>query len=182
MQENRTIYEILLQEKEKQELADLVSFNQKTESFRLSLSQKEARELAACRNESLRKWRRVEFGKSILTSLIWTFCDSPYLNQDNYAETLQQLQDIFYEFKNETSDRMTDQELLNFMREQFDGVCFGDASYLEETCLSRLAAGIRAGYTGFHGTDGRGSYHGFNQETRWDADLYMEALKDLCWR
>ena len=112
MQENRTIYEILLQENKKQEVADLVSFNEKTESFGLSLSPKEAGELAACRNESLRKWRRVEFGQGILKSLIWTFCDSPYLNQDNYAETLRQLQDIFYEFKNETSDRMTDQELL----------------------------------------------------------------------
>ena len=182
MQENRTIYEILLQENKKQEVADLVSFNEKTESFGLSLSPKEAGELTACRNESLRKWRRVEFGQGILKSLIWTFCDSPYLNQDNYAETLRQLRDIFYEFKNETSDRMTDQELLNFMREQFDDVCFGDTGYLEETCLDRLAAGVRSGYTGFHGTDGRGSYHDFSQETRWDADLYMEALKDLFWR
>ena len=33
MQENRTIYEILLQENKKQEVADLVSFNEKTESF-----------------------------------------------------------------------------------------------------------------------------------------------------
>ena len=55
MQENRTIYEILLQENKKQEVADLVSFNEKTESFGLSLSPKEAGELAACRNESLRK-------------------------------------------------------------------------------------------------------------------------------
>ena len=37
---------------------------------------------------------------------------------------------------------MTDQELLNFMREQFDNVCFGDTGYLEETCLDRLAAGV----------------------------------------
>ena len=57
MQEKRTIYEILLQENKKQEVADLVSFNEKTESFGLSLSPKEAGELAACRNESLRKWR-----------------------------------------------------------------------------------------------------------------------------
>ena len=72
MQEKRTIYEILLQENKKQEVADLVSFNEKTESFGLSLSPKEAGELAACRNESLRKWRRVEFGQGILKSLIWT--------------------------------------------------------------------------------------------------------------
>ena len=182
MEEEKDFYEMLWQGKQSQELARLAACNEDTARFGLSLSQEEALELAACRNESLRKWRRVEFGQGILKSLIWTFCDSPYLNQDNYAETLRQLQDIFYEFKNETSDRMTDQELLNFMREQFDDVCFGDTGYLEETCLDRLAAGVRSGYTGFHGTDGRGSYHDFSQETRWDADLYMEALKDLFWR
>ena len=71
---------------------------------------------------------------------------------------------------------MTDQELLNFMREQFDNVCFGDTGYLEETCLDRLAAGVRSGYTGFHGTDGRGSYHDFSQETRWDGSAERPVL------
>ena len=182
MENDTMFYKLLPQQKKQQELAQLISFNQKTEAFGLVLSPEEAAELAECRNNSLKKWRRIEFGKSILEPLIWTFCDSPYLNQNNYVEMLKRLQEIFYEFKNETADQVTDQELLNFMREQFDDVCAGDVDYLEETCLDRFAAGVRAGYRDYKGTDGRGSYEPFSTETRWDKDLYMEALKDLCWR
>ena len=110
------------------------------------------------------------------------FCDSPYLDQDTYAEVLEQLQDMFYEFKNETLDRMTDDELLEFMREQFDEVCFGDVEYLEGTCLDRLAQEVRRGFEGYKATGGRRVYESISQESRWDQELYMEVLRDLCWR
>ena len=32
-------------------------------------------------------------------------------------------------------DEITDAELLEFMKEQFETVCFGDLDYLEGTCL-----------------------------------------------
>ena len=182
MEEEKDFYEMLWQGKQSQELARLAACNEDTARFGLSLSQEEALELAACRNESLRKWRRVEFGKGILETLIWTVCDSPYLEQDNYMEMLARLQDIFYEFKDSTADRVTDRELLNFMREQFDEVCFGDADYLEDTCLDRFAAGVRAGYSGYQQSEGRGVYEQFSGEARWDKGLYLQALKDLCWR
>ena len=82
-------------------------------------------------------------------------------------EMLARLQDIFYEFKDSTADRVTDRELLNFMREQFDEVCFGDADYLEDTCLDRFAAGVRAGYSGYQQSEGRGVYEQFSGEARY---------------
>ena len=50
--------------------------------------------------------------------------------------------ELFYEFRNETDDRLTDDELLAFMKEQFEGVCFGDLEYLGGTCLERFAASV----------------------------------------
>lgn len=154
MGEAGTFFMMLQQEKNRRELAEILACNEETARFGLALSREEARELAMRRDESLRKWERVEFGRGILEKLIFMFCDSPYLDQDTYAEVLEQLQDMFYEFKNETLDRMTDDELLEFMREQFDEVCFGDVEYLEGTCLDRLAQEVRRGFEGYKATGG----------------------------
>ncbi len=181
MEQGAGIFELIAQGKKRQELSELMERNEESVQFGLVLTQEEAGELVACRNESLRKWGRVEFGKGILDKLVQVFCDSPYLNQDNYLETLKQLQEVFYEFKNETQDQMTDDELLNFMREQLEEVCGGDVDYLESTCLDRLGAGVRAGYKGFEETDGRHIYGEFSGEKRWDKDLYMEVVRDLFW-
>ena len=175
-------FEMILAEKEKKEMAVLMACNEKTETFGLSLTEQEAQELVVCRNESLKKYRRVEFGNGILDKLIFTFCDSQYINQENYKETMEKLQDIFYCFKNEAEDQLTDDELLSFMREQFEEICMGDTEYLESTCLPRFAAAIRAGYRGYRVTDGRSEYGQFDEVKRWDYELYLEALQDLCWR
>ncbi len=55
--------------------------------------------------------------------------------QENYADTLMRLQDIFYLYKNESLDELTDDELLEYMKEKFDGICAGDLDYLEGTEL-----------------------------------------------
>lgn len=179
MEEN--IFELLQIKKEQNELMQLVSFNKNTEKFGLTLTQEDAKALMICRNDSLKKYRRVEFGKGILDKLIYTFCDSQYINQENYLGTLERLQDIFYEFKNEAEDKLTDDELLTFMREQFESVCFGDTEYLEGTCLQRFATAVRAGYTGYQKSGGHNEYEEFDEEQRWDKDLYMDVVKELFW-
>ena len=176
------IYSLLEEQRRKTELAEIASCNQKTEEwFGLTLSPDDAQELVICRNQSLKKYQRVEFGTGILKQLIDTFCDSQYLNQANYKETLQALQDIFYRFKNESMDKLTDGELMEFMKEQFEGVCYGDLEYLEGTCLVRFAAAIRAGYTGYQGSGGKNEYGQLSEEMRWDSELYYNTLKELFW-
>ena len=167
--------------KQKQEMELLISNNEKTERFGLSLTKESAKELMLCRNESLRKYRRVEFGNGILDKLIFTFCDSQYIMQDNYLKSLAKLQDIFYEFKNEAQDKLTDDELLTFMKEQFESVCYGDLNYLETTCLERFAAAIRGGYKGYEKSGGHKEYEQFDTEQRWDNELYYEVVKELFW-
>lgn len=179
MEEN--LYELLIREKEAEELRVIEACNEKTDGrFGLSLSKEQARELIAGRNESLRKYQRVEFGKGILDKLIYTFCDSQFIDQAHYTEILKELQDIFYQFKNESMDRLTDDELLEFMREQFETVCFGDLEYLRGTCLERYSRAVRGGYDGVQ--KGRGSeYEQFTEEQRWDDRLYLSILKEMFW-
>lgn len=161
------------------QVKEVLARNRDTEKFGLALSEKEAQLLVAERGEVLRKERRVEFVQGILPKIIDTFCDSAYITQDSYCDTLIRLQEIFFLYKNEMLDEITDDELLEFMREQFDGVCCGDLDYLEGTCLDLFAQAIRAGYSGYEATGGRGEFEKFDLVKRWDKELYLAALMDL---
>ena len=172
----------LLQIQQQQQIAQIVETNQITEKFGIVLSEQDARCLVEQRNSALQEQRRIEFGKSIIPKIIQEFCDSAYIDQGNFVETIGRLQEIFFLYKNEMMDEITDDELLHFMKEQFETICYGDLEYLEGTCLSNFAHAIRAGYRGYSETDGYGEYSKFDEVKRWDYELYLEAIKDLCWR
>lgn len=165
----------------REELVLLEEINTDTAAFGLTLTQEDAGELIVSRNACLAKYQRVEFGKGILDKLIYTFCDSRYMEQDEYLETLEQLLDVFYGFKQASEDKLTDEELLTFMKEQFETVCYGDVEYLQSTCLERFTKAIRGGYKGYQSSGGQGEYSQFSEEMRWDSDVYMSILKELFW-
>lgn len=165
------------------QLKQVEETNQYTEQFGLVLSEQDAKLLVAEKNNILKKERRVEFGATVLPQIIRTFCSSPYIRQSNYVDTLIALQELFLVYKNEMQDEITDEELLNFMREQFDTVCYGDLEYLGGTCLEIFAQAIRAGYRDYTYTQGKGEFEQFDLVRRWDRSLYLEALQELCgWR
>ena len=162
-------------------LSRLLETNQATEFFGLALTKWDAELILEERKNVLREQRRVEFGEGITPQIIYEFCDSAYISQDNYVETLLRLQEIFYLYKNEMQDEISDSELLHFMKEQFETICFGDLGYLEGTCLSNFAQAVRAGYRGYKRSEGYGEYEKFDEVPRWDYGLYFEALRELCW-
>ena len=128
---------------EKNEMAAVLDTNQYTERFGLVLSEKEAELLVQERFENLKEQQRVEFGKGVLDKLIYAFCDSAYIYQDNYVDTIARLQEIFYLYKNESMDELTDDELITYMKETFENECQGSLDYLEDTCLEMFARDIR---------------------------------------
>lgn len=125
--------------------------NAYTQQFGLSLTDDDIRELLIRRRECLSEQQRVEFGQGILDKIIFAFCDSDFIYQENYAETIAGLQNIFYLYKNESMDELTDDELINMMREAYDGECQGSLAYLEETYLEQFARKIRASTRKFIG-------------------------------
>ena len=167
---------------ERTQIQKVMESNQYTEQYGLTLSEQDAKILAQERKSTLIEQKRVEFGESILPRIIYEFCDSAFISQSNYVESLTRLQEIFFLYKNEMLDEISDEELLNFMKEQFETVCFGDFDYLEGTCLDIFAQAVRAGYRGYQKTGGRGEYAEFDEILRWDRELYLEVLRDLCWK
>lgn len=172
----------LLQLNKNEQLNAVSSTNDDTKKFGLTLTDEDAKLLNAERNYALAEQERVEFGGGILPKIIYAFCDSGYLEQERYVDTLCRLQEMFYLYKEEAMDLFTDDELITFMREQFDEICYGDLDYLETTCLKNFAEAVRAGYRGYEQTGGSGEYAEFDPVPRWDRELYLEVLKDLCWR
>lgn len=152
MLEERDFLELL---SEHNQIQAIVEMNQKTERFGLTLTEEDAKMLAESRKTELREQRRVEFGEGILPKLIFTFCDSTYIAQEDYVDTIARLQEIFYLYKNESMDELTDDELLEYMKNAFDGECKGELEYLEGTVLEAFARNIRSeGKSFFKGVRG----------------------------
>lgn len=145
------IFSMIVVGQQKQELQKVVACNEYTQKFGVCLSEQEAIQLLQSRKENLREQERIEFGEGILSKLIFNFCDSPYIYQDNYLETIEALQEIFYLYKNESLDELSDDELITYMKVQFDGDCQGSLEFLEDTSLEKFCREIREGCHKFMG-------------------------------
>lgn len=146
MSENITL--TILNIKKKQLIMNIKKCNELTIKFGVSLSDEAIERLINKRFEVLKNTGRIEFDEGILKKLIEAFCDSPYIMQNNYEETLEELQDIFYFFKGEAMEQISDDELIEFMKRDFDGKCQGSIEYLSGTSLEELCRGTRYGLNG----------------------------------
>ncbi|MEN2777371.1 DUF6323 family protein [Acetivibrio clariflavus] len=131
---------------QKQAVDEILKCNDYTFRFGLALSYQNAIELIEMRTMSLKRYGRVEFGGGVINKIIKEFCDSPYISKHNYVETLHELIDIFYFYKNETLDLMSDDELIKFMKNSFDGKCQGSLELLSGRELDKMARNLRYGY------------------------------------
>lgn len=109
---------------------ELRACNAYSEQFGLTLRETELTELAEARSMALRDSGRLEFASGILPKLIYAFSSSPYMEKQNYAVTLAELQEAFYFFKNDSMDLFTDDELIELMVKVFNGRAKGSAEYL----------------------------------------------------
>lgn len=141
----------MLNQSEQNQMNALRKTNEYANQYGVCLSDYDIQKLLIRRRECLVEQQRVEFGTGILDKIIFAFCDSDYIYQDNYVETIARLQSIFYLYKNESMDELTDDELINIMRNAFDEECQGSLEYLEETFLDNFARDIRANTNRFIG-------------------------------
>lgn len=124
-------------------IQELLHCNDMTLQYGLTLSAQQIQNLVEKRFQALKDTGRIEFGQGVLVKIITEFCDSPYITQDNYEDTIIELQDSFYYFKNESIDLVSDDELISNMKYYFDGVCQGSLECLSGTSLEELCRGIR---------------------------------------
>lgn len=116
----------------------ITALNRETEAHGLRLTRAQASRLREARVQSLRRTGRVEFAPGRIERLIRAFCDSPYLTQENYADTLGALIELFDTVKTEVDDRISDAALIAALRTAFDGVCRGSLESLADEMLAQV--------------------------------------------
>lgn len=126
----------------------LAECNDETVNYGLMLSEQDIKDVITARDSALSATGRIEFGGGIVERLIYKFCDSPYIYQGNYAQIICELTEIFYYFKNETLDTVSDEDLLDAMKGAFDGPCAGSTELLASREMTRLARDLRYGKYG----------------------------------
>jgi hypothetical protein len=131
---------------EKQAVAEIEKSNDFTSQYGLTLSHIDAVELVETRSFALKSNGRIEFGGGAIDKIIREFCDSPFISMHNYAETLHELTEMFYYYKNETLDLMSDDDLIKFMKNKYDGICQGSLELLSGRELANMAHNLRFGY------------------------------------
>lgn len=135
-------------------LTEIRKCNDFTSAYGLRLTDTDIQELSQNRKEALERSGRIEFGGGVIQKIIMEFADSPYIYQDVYLDTLTQLQDLFYYFKNESLEDMTDDELIHIMKKYFDDVCQGSLDYLNYSMLENYCRDIRYGTNEYRDSDG----------------------------
>lgn len=103
------------------------------EAWGMTISPEQAVMLVRRQAEVLRDTGRVDFGGGVLKKLAEAFCDSPYIQPCDWADTLAQLTALFYALKNETRDQLGDDTLIAAMAARFNGDAGGSLDALAET-------------------------------------------------
>jgi len=120
--------------------------NEKTQVYGLALTEENITELVELRGQALKNTGRVEFGGGILPKLMEAFCKSPYVDASNFVAVLADLQDAFYYFKNESEDRFSDDDLIEFMEKVFNGEAHGSTELLCAVSLEELCRWARSDF------------------------------------
>ena len=129
---------------QKQTVENILACNEDTAAFGLTLREEQALALAHTCSDALQENGRVEFGGGIARKMIRGLCSSPYITKENYEDTLHGMIRLFYALKNDTWDRVSDDDLLDFITTSFSGCCRGSLELLAERS-DRLASHIRGG-------------------------------------
>lgn len=130
---------------QKQAILEIRDCNDFTEKYGVVLTDDEAIDLVKTRSIALQKNGRIEFGGGIIHKIIKALCDSPYISMQNYAETLHELLELFYYFKNETFDLISDNDLIQYMEKAFNSSCQGSLEILAGRELNRLVRKLHNG-------------------------------------
>jgi hypothetical protein len=128
----------------------IMELNDETIQHGLVLSEADVRDLVDTRNKSLSENNRFELGVDTVTKIITRFSESSFIYQSNYAETINELVEIFYYIKTEAVDKISDKALLDVMWDYYEIKCAGSIELMtgrELEILLRYIHGDRKNYT-----------------------------------
>lgn len=94
----------------------------------LSLTPDQIRDIAETENACLAEHGRISFGKSAAEQIVLEFSESPFITGGDSAKTFIELTEAFFEVREDLPARFTDAEIIEALKEAFDGDAAGDAA------------------------------------------------------
>ena len=86
--------------------------------------------------------KRIEIRDVTIQKIILNFYDSSYIDKYNYADTVSEIIRVFYIYREEFENILTDDEIIKHMKGGFEGICAGSVLFLETNYLSELKENI----------------------------------------
>lgn len=126
--------ELVMEEK----VTDILKCNDVSSRYGIILNESDAKELIAIRQETIKDVGLIEFRSSIVEEVILAFCDSQFITKYDYLEVLSQLVEIFYYYRMEVNELMSDEDIIKYMKLAFEGPCQGSLDYLSDHQLWKL--------------------------------------------
>lgn len=124
---------------------ELLKTNRESGKYGLTLSGDDVREIVEVRDQVLQSYGRLELDIGVTVKIIQAFCTSSYISQEDYADIIKELQEVFYYMKNETGDEIGDDALIAIMKDYFENSCHGSVELLQGREMEEFARGIRCG-------------------------------------
>lgn len=121
----------------------LLETNLSSKKYGLKLTEKDVSEIIKDRERVLNHQGRVELDIKVTVKIIEFLYSSPYVNQDNYSDTVIGLQEIFYYLKSETDDQIADDILLNKIFKLYENICAGSLELLRGREADKLINKIK---------------------------------------
>lgn len=128
-------------------VGDILSLNEVIGQYALQLSEADAKMIAAVDLDSIRDNDRIQFAKSAVLKIIARFSQSSYISQSDFALTIAELTEIFYQVKEESLDGLTDDEVIDVMFHFFEKKSGGDLELLANRDMEALVRCLRNGET-----------------------------------
>lgn len=122
----------------KSSLKEILQLNNITQNRGLNLTEKQAIELIDNRDNALKQLGRIELETGIIADIIYEFYDSSYIDKDNYLELLLELTEVFYLYQQEFDNKLTDEQIIKYMKREFEELASGSIKLLETTCFDNL--------------------------------------------
>lgn len=121
---------------------EILELNEITKDKGLYLSEKDVEDLIVNKAIILKENGRVEVGGTTIRNIIELFYDSSFIDKDNYLESIEELTNIFYKYQQEFYGVLSDEELLIYLKEEFDNIVMGSFTLLESDSLEKLKENV----------------------------------------
>ena len=99
---------------------DILKINDQSSVYGLTLTHDDVEEVIKSRGYSLKTYGRIDLNMDTKKKIINKIYTSQYTDKDDYVEIINELQDVFYYLKNETLDKISDDEIIDLIGEFYE--------------------------------------------------------------